>query len=73
LELAVQHSIRTIAFPTIGIGALGFPVERAAEVAFQATSRFLLSNTTIGTIIFVCFDEQTRQHFDAEFWKIAGW
>jgi Ca-activated chloride channel family protein len=73
LDLAVQHSIRTIAFPTIGIGALGFPVERAAEVAFQETSRFLLSNSSIGTIIFVCFDEQTRQHFHAEFWKIAGW
>ena len=73
LELAVQHSIRTIAFPTIGIGALGFPVERAAEVAFQETSRFLLSNSSIGTVIFVCFDEQTRQHFHAEFWKIAGW
>ena len=73
LELAVQHSIRTIAFPTIGIGALGFPVERAAEVAFQETSRFLLSNSSIGKVIFVCFDEQTRQHFHAEFWKIAGW
>ncbi len=73
LELAVQHSIRTIAFPTIGIGALGFPVERAAEVAFQETSRFLLSNSSIGKVIFVCFDEQTRQHFHAEFWKISGW
>ena len=73
LDLAVQHSIRTIAFPTIGIGALGFPVERAAEVAFQETSRFLLSNSSIGTVIFVCFDEHTRQHFHAEFWKIAGW
>ena len=73
LELAVQHSIRTIAFPAIGIGALGFPVERAAEVAFQETSRFLLSNSSIGTVIFVCFDEHTRQHFHAEFWKIAGW
>ena len=73
LELAVQYSIRTIAFPAIGIGALGFPVERAAEVAFQETSRFLLSNSSIGKVIFVCFDEQTRQHFHAEFWKIAGW
>jgi len=73
LELAVQYSIRTIAFPAIGIGALGFPVERAAEVAFQETSRFLLSNSSIGTVIFVCFDEHTRQHFHAEFWKIAGW
>ena len=73
LELAVQYSIRTIAFPAIGIGALGFPVERAAEVAFQETSRFLLSNSSIGKVIFVCFDEQTRQHFHAEFWTIAGW
>ncbi len=73
LELAVQHSIGTIAFPTIGTGALGFPVERAAAIALQETSRFLLSNSSIGEVIFVCFDEQTRQHFHAEFWKIAGW
>ncbi|HEY9669052.1 MAG TPA: macro domain-containing protein [Coleofasciculaceae cyanobacterium] len=73
LELAVQHSVHRIAFPAIGVGGLNFPKEIAAKVAFAETSRFLLSNSSIGSVSFVCFDEQTHQCYNQEFWKIAGW
>ncbi|MGM0416624.1 MAG: macro domain-containing protein [Thermodesulfobacteriota bacterium] len=35
LELAEQHNIASIAFPSISTGAFGYPVEAAARVAFQ--------------------------------------
>lgn len=73
LDLAVQNSIRKIAFPAIGTGAMGFPLEIAAKIAFRETSRFLLSNNSIGEILFVCFEEQTRRCFEDEFRKLAGW
>ncbi len=73
LELAVRNSIRSIAFPAIGTGAIGFPVEIAAKIAFRETSRFLLSNSSIGEIIFVCFESQTLDYFRKEFWKVAEW
>ncbi len=73
LELAVQHTIQSIAFPAIGVGALNFPPEIAAKVAFAETSRFLLSNSAIGRVIFVCLDGVIRDRYHQEFWKVAGW
>ncbi|MBD1835197.1 macro domain-containing protein [Cyanobacteria bacterium FACHB-472] len=73
LELAKQQSIRTIAFPAIGTGGLGFPVERAAAIALQETSRFLLKDSSIGEVLFVCNDEEVHRCFQAEFSKMAGW
>ena len=73
LELAVQHSIHRIAFPAIGVGALNFPKEIAAKVAFAETSRFLLSNSSIGEVIFICFDPEIHFYYKKEFGKIAGW
>jgi O-acetyl-ADP-ribose deacetylase (regulator of RNase III) len=35
LELAVQHRVRTIAFPSISTGVYGYPIELAAPVAVQ--------------------------------------
>jgi Ca-activated chloride channel family protein len=73
LELAVQHSIHRIAFPAIGVGALNFPPQIAAKVAFAETSRFLLSNSSIGEVIFICFDPEIYRCYKQEFGKIAGW
>jgi Ca-activated chloride channel homolog len=73
LELAVQHSICSIAFPALAAGAMGFPVDKVAEIAFRETSRFLLRNSSIGQIIFVCFTPEIESAFQAEFNKFAGW
>jgi O-acetyl-ADP-ribose deacetylase (regulator of RNase III) len=35
LELAHQHGVRSIAFPSISTGAYGFPVERACRIALR--------------------------------------
>ena len=35
IKLAEQHRIDSIAFPAISTGAFGYPVEKAAEVAFK--------------------------------------
>lgn len=72
LELALQHSLRSIAFPAIGTGAMGFPAERAAAIAFAQTSRFLSRSSAIGSILFVCSDSDTHRCFQNEFLKISG-
>ena len=73
LDLAVYWGISTIAFPAIGTGAMGFPPEIAARVAFEAVSRFLLARTAIGTVLFVCFDDRTLQHYQSQFQRVAAW
>ncbi|MGE5657363.1 MAG: macro domain-containing protein [Actinomycetota bacterium] len=72
LELAIQYSLRSIAFPAIGTGAMGFPAEQVANIAFQETSRLLLSSTAIGTILFVCADANTHRSFQTEFLKLSA-
>ncbi|MBD1913656.1 MULTISPECIES: macro domain-containing protein [unclassified Leptolyngbya] len=73
LDLASRQGIYSIAFPAIGIGALGFPVELAARIAFETVSHYLFSRSTIGTVRFVCFDEHTLQVYEAQFSRFSSW
>ena len=41
LTLAVEHDLRTIAFPSISTGAFGYPREEAALVSSEAIASFL--------------------------------
>ncbi len=55
LQLAVEHSLRTIAFPNISTGVYRFPKPLAAEIALSTVQSF-----TVGfeRIVFVCFDDE---------------
>lgn len=73
LELTVFKGLHSIAFPAIGTGNLGFPVEWAARVAFETVSQFLMNHATIGTVRFICSDKKTLQAFESAFQRVAGW
>ncbi len=59
LRLAVEHNIRTIAFPSISTGAYRFPVDRAARIALQTITETLQELPTIEKVFCVCFDQRT--------------
>lgn len=61
LQLAEQHDIRTIAFPSISTGAFGFPVKRAARIAISEMMNYMEAGTALEKSILVCFDENTYQ------------
>ena len=58
LNLAAEHNIKTIAFPSISTGAYHFPVNRAAEIAVSEIMEFLKKlNEEYGiTIIMITHD-----------------
>jgi O-acetyl-ADP-ribose deacetylase (regulator of RNase III) len=58
LQLAMENNIKTIAFPNISTGIYSFPKDSAAEIAIRTVKDFLLSNTQIEKVIFVCFDDE---------------
>lgn len=55
LAIAVQHDLKTIAFPAISTGAYGYPAEEAAKVAVKTVREFVAANPALDECIFVCF------------------
>ncbi len=60
LVLAVEHGIRSIAFPAISTGVYRFPIERATRIAVAEVQQFLETETCIERVEFVCFDRRTH-------------
>lgn len=54
VRLAVEHDLRTVAFPCISTGVYGYPPEAAAEIAVSAT-RAACAGTRLDVVIFCCF------------------
>lgn len=63
LRLAVEHGIKTIAFPSISTGAYRFPVKRAAKIAINEIKHFLANDDSIEKVYIVCFDPQTMDAY----------
>lgn len=61
LELAVEHDVRSIAFPNISTGVYRFPKQLAAMIAFNEVRKFLSNNTSLEKVYFVCFDEENYE------------
>lgn len=60
LELAEEHKLRSISFPSISTGAYGYPVEEAAKIALTAVMSFLQRKpSSIKIVNFVLFDPRT--------------
>lgn len=58
LQLAVEHQVRSIAFPNISTGIYRFPKQQAAEIAIATVRAFLSANSGIEKVVFVCFDAE---------------
>jgi len=58
LKIADANGIKTMAFPAISTGVYRFPLERAARIALKTVRGYLLKNTGIEKVIFVCFGKE---------------
>ena len=59
--LALEHDLKSIAFPAISTGIYRFPLELATKIAFKEAEEFMTSNPIFEKIVFVCFDLATFQ------------
>lgn len=65
LELAAAHGLETIAFPCIGTGIYGYPIELACAVALQACREFLSVHERPREVTFVCFGRRDYEVYRA--------
>ena len=65
LRLAVAHQLKTIAFPNISTGIYHFPKNLAAVIAVDTVTDFLEFDKELEHVIFVCFDEENYELYDA--------
>lgn len=64
LKRANENSLKSIAFPAIGTGIAGFPIERCAEVMLEEVRAHLGGRTTLERVEFVLFDRRTLEIFE---------
>lgn len=60
LEVATEHGITTIAFPSISTGAYRFPIAQAARIALTTVIAFLRAAPAITLVRFVLFSDADR-------------
>src|SRR5450631_2933550 len=56
LRLASERKLRTMAFPAVGTGVSGFPMQECAEVMIAETLAHFRDGSSLETIYFVLFD-----------------
>jgi len=72
LELAESHKIASIAFPAIGTGVGGFPVQECAKIMVSQATSFLQKSRYLRKVTFVLFDESTTNAFEVALKSHAG-
>ena len=58
LQLAVENKIQNIAFPSISTGVYGYPILKASQIAVREVKNFLVKNSLIKHVSFVCFSSE---------------
>jgi len=57
LRIAVERGLRSVAFPSIGTGAYGYPIREASRVALKAVKSYIESERAPSEVRFVLFSE----------------
>lgn len=70
LRLAHERKLKTIAFPAVGTGVSGFPMQECAEIMLTEAAQHLQCETSLERVYFVLFDERARNTFQRAWEKL---
>ena len=65
MELVEEYKLRSVAFPAISTGVYGYPSAPAAAIAVETVSEYLSRNSSVESVLFVCFNSRTREAYEA--------
>lgn len=64
---AAERKVESIAFPAIGTGVAGFPLDRCAHVMLEEVRDHLGGETSVKLVEFVLYDRLARKAFEQVF------
>ncbi|MGR3178674.1 MAG: O-acetyl-ADP-ribose deacetylase [Candidatus Anammoxibacter sp.] len=64
MEIAEEHKLSSISFPSISTGVYRFPVKQASEIALNTVADYLNESTCIKKTVFVLFSEKVLNIFE---------
>ena len=65
MEIAGQHGVRTLAFPSISTGIYGYPIELAAPLAVATVRSALAESGSVQEVTFCCFSDADLAVYEA--------
>lgn len=64
LRIAAERDLKTIAFPAVGTGVAGFPMEECAEIMLREVVEHLKRGSPLEKVYFVLFDGPALKVFE---------
>ena len=58
LNIALDHQIKSIAFPAISTGIYGYPIDRCARIMLSTVKDYLLEHDKLDKVTFCLFDQE---------------
>jgi O-acetyl-ADP-ribose deacetylase (regulator of RNase III) len=72
LRLASENRLSTIAFPSVGTGIYGYPVEKASRIAIKTIAGYLEKEPNIQKVAIVCFTEEDEEAYHRAYREMMG-
>jgi O-acetyl-ADP-ribose deacetylase (regulator of RNase III) len=72
LMRAEEKTIKSLAFPAIGTGVAGFPVEECARIMLTEALEHIKLRTTLEKIYFVLYDAAALKIFEDTYTQLTG-
>ena len=67
-----EKALKSLAFPALGTGAAGFPIEECARIMLSQVLEHLKSRSSLEQIYFVLFDDAALKVFEETYQKLTG-
>jgi O-acetyl-ADP-ribose deacetylase len=58
LEVAAEHEVQSIAFPSLGTGVHGYDIKAASKIAVRCVRELLAKGGPIREVIFCCYSDE---------------
>lgn len=72
LAIAAKKNFKSIAFPAVGTGIAGFPMQQCAEIMLEEVAKHLQRETSVERVYLVLYDQDALQTFENTWKQMKG-